>query len=282
MGEQINLAKQLADVIRAKANATVKSTMTPLEWGHKYVPHFFFRKESQFHVDMSNVLHNMTYNRGQKILVVAPRGNAKSTICSMLAPLKAICEGTEHYILLLADTGDQAKKYLKTIDDELTYNQALREKYPHACKQGDIWNADHLETASGVCIEAIGKGASVRGRKFKQYRPTLIVLDDPQNDDDILSPSMREKDIDWLDKALIQAGDKDTNYFIIGTNLHRECIVNRLMTRADFKTMKYASIMEWPTNMELWGEWENKYIHGGDAMEYYEENKTLLHEGAKV
>jgi len=284
MNNDIDLKRQLADVIRAKANATVKSKLTPIEWGKIYTPHFFFRSFCDFHIDMSNTLHDMTYHRGSKIVVVAPRGNAKSTICSMLAPLKAVCEGTEKYILLISDTGDQAKKYLKTIADELKYNEALKEKYPHACKEGDIWNADHIETASGVCVEAIGKGASVRGRKFKQYRPTLIILDDPQGDDDIQSPSTREKDMAWFDKALVPSGDTDTNFFVIGTNLHKECIVNVLLPRPDFKAMHYASIIEWPTNMELWGEWETKYIHGSkeEAQDYYNENKEMMHEGAKV
>ena len=60
MVEQVNLAKQLADVIRSKANATVKSRLTPLEWGAKYVPHFFFRTGSFFHEDMSNVFNDIS------------------------------------------------------------------------------------------------------------------------------------------------------------------------------------------------------------------------------
>lgn len=289
-----DLSKLLADHIRNKASTLIVSTDTPLQWGHKYVPHFFFRTGCKFHEDISNVLHDMTYNRGQKVLVLAPRGNAKSTICSMLVPLKAVCEGTEKYILLLADTSEQAEAYLKTIAEELDYNQALREKYPIACKHGDVWNASRIETGNGVCIEALGKGKAVRGRKFRQYRPTLIIVDDPQNDDDILSPAMRAKDMNWLDKALIPCGDTDTNYFIIGTNLHRECIVNRLTTRADFKVMRYASVIKWPTNMELWDHWEMLYTSGAGrledgslakdapAMKYYIENKPMLDEGAEV
>jgi predicted phage terminase large subunit-like protein len=281
-----DLTKMLADTIRNKAAQTTVSTQTPLQWGKQYVPHFFFRQGCQFHEDISNVLHDMTYTRGQKVLVLAPRGNAKSTICSMLAPLKAICEGTEKYILLLADTSEQAEAYLKTIAEELDYNETLREKYPIACKHGDVWNAGRIETGNGVCIEALGKGKSVRGRKFRQYRPTLIILDDPQNDDDIISPSMRAKDMNWLDKALIPCGDKDTNYFIIGTNLHRECIVNVLTTRADFRVMRYASIMQWPKNMELWENWEQLYMSSGEDKEkpkdYYIENKATLDEDAQV
>jgi predicted phage terminase large subunit-like protein len=200
----------------------------------------------------------------------------------MVAPLKAVCEGTEKYIIILADTSEQAQGYLKTISDELDYNDVIREKYPLACKHGDIWNKDRIETASGVCVEVLGKGKSVRGRKFRQYRPTLIIGDDLQNDDDVLSPTTRQKDMSWFDKALIPCGDTNTNYFIIGTNLHRESIVNTLTARSDFKCLRYASVMEWPTDGELWNEWEVLYTSGQDAIAFYNERKAALDEGAVV
>lgn len=281
-----DLAKTLANQIRAKSSMLVKSKLPMIDWGKTYVPHFFFRTGCKFHYDLGDTLDQMAITRGQKVLVLAPRGNAKSTICSMTAPLKFVCEATERYILIISDTADQAKKYLKSIADELLHNETLREKYPLACQpaKDGSWNADRIETANGVCIEALGKGAGVRGRKFRQYRPTLVILDDPQNDDDIISATTRSRDIDWFDKALSSVGDTDTNFFVIGTNLHRESIVNVLASRADYKTMRYASIETWPTNLDLWKEWETLYItnRGDEASNYYTEHKAMLDAGATV
>lgn len=284
MHNELSLGKQLADSIRAKASTLVKTNMGVLEWGNKYVPHFFFRKGCAFHSEIGSILDEMVINRGQKVLVLAPRGNAKSTICSMVAPLKFICEGTERYILLVSDTADQARAYLKSISDELEHNEDLRKKYPLACEKGDIWNRDRIENKNGVCVEAIGKGVSVRGRKFNQYRPTLIILDDPQNDDDVLSPTTRSRDIDWFDKALTPAGDTDTNFFVIGTNLHRESIVNILFNRSGFKKLSYRSIQTWPRNEHLWKEWESLYITNREteAQDYYNLHSKDLNEGASV
>ena len=146
---QAILAKQMADTLRAKASELAIHTLTPIQWGKEYAPQFFFRPGCQFHEDISNDLHLMSKERGKKILVMAPRGNAKSTICSTLVPLKAICESSEKYILLVADTTEQAEGYLKTIANELDYNEKLREQYPLACKHGDVWNAGRIETANG-------------------------------------------------------------------------------------------------------------------------------------
>lgn len=277
-----NIMQGIANGIRSKAVEKAVTYLTPLEWGKKYCPQFFFREGSKFHEDMSGILHTMPKTRDQKLLVMAPRGSAKSTLCSQIAPLKYICEGTEKYIIIIGDTADVAEGYLRIIANELDANDAIREKYPLACKHGDIWNAKRIETGNGTCVEAIGKGNPVRGRKFKHYRPTLIIVDDPQNDDDVASPSTRKKDLEWLDKALIPAGDTGTNMFVIGTNLHRESIVNTICSRPDFKVMKYAAIEQWPTHMELWEEWERIYLAKGDADGYYARNKAMMDDGAKV
>jgi len=280
----MTLAKELAERIRARASTLVKSKESIIDWAHKYTPHFFFREGCQFHNEIASVLDVMAIKRGQKVLVLAPRGNAKSTLCSMAAPLKFICEGTERYILLISDTADQARAYLKTITSELEKNELLIARYPMACAQGDTWNKDRIETRNDVCIEAIGKGMSVRGRKYKQFRPTCVILDDPQNDDDVLSPTTRDRDLDWFDKALSSVGDKETNFFLIGTNLHRASIVNVLSKRSDYKLMRYASIKTWPTNMDLWKHWEPLYItnRGDEAQKYYIDNKDMMDAGAEV
>lgn len=283
---KVNMAATLRDKLLSKAAALSSTDMMPLEWGKRFIPDYFFRQGCKFHDDIATVLHNMTRNRGQKVLVMAPRGNAKSTVCSTTVPLKAICECTERYIILIADTSTQAEKYLATIKEELTLNDTLRKHYPDVCKVGPVWNTEHIETTTGVCVEAIGKGNAVRGRKYKQYRPTLIIVDDPQGDDDMLSPSVRDKDVRWVDRSLLPAGDKETNFFFIGTNMHRECIVNNLSARPDFTVLKYAAIEQWPDNMALWDMWEQIYLgthdKGAAALKYYTDNKVLMDAGAKV
>jgi hypothetical protein len=279
-----DLAIRIAQKLTQKAvelHSTQK--LGTLEWAHKYIPHYFTRSVSALHTQLARTSDEIKHTRGKNTLVIAPRGNAKSTLCSLTTPLQATCEGTEKFILLVADTADQAKKYLASIKDELLFNEELRKDYPLACQEGDIWNSERIETKNGVCIEAIGKGGAVRGRKFRQYRPTLIIVDDPQSDEDCLSPVTRTKDIDWFNKSLMPAGDKDTNIFVVGTMLHRDCIVGALEKRADFSTVKFASIIAWPVNMHLWAEWGRLYFREKEkAKQFYIEHKSDMHEGAKV
>jgi hypothetical protein len=293
MSDKIDLGKQLAQniSIRMRAKATEKATKKDIglqEWALKYIPHYFFRGMCQLHTKLCDIADELKYKRGEKILVIAPRGNAKSTWCSLAMPIKAICEGSDKYIILCADTLDQAKKYLKSISDELRNNEQLKLDYPLACAEGDTWNTERIETASGICIEALGKGNNVRGRKFRQYRPTLFIVDDPQGDDDVISPNTRAKDVEWFNRNIAPAGDTGTNIFVIGTMLHRDCIVGNLEKRGDFKKVRFSSIIKWPTFLDsLWGHWKNLYMSGSptaneEANAYYNANKKAMDEGAEV
>jgi phage terminase large subunit-like protein len=264
-----------------------KSDLPTIEWAKKYCPEHTRRSMCDLHIELASTADELRYTRGQNRCIIAPRGNAKSTWMSLINPLRAICEKTERYILIIADTADQAAKHLAAIKDELLYNEELIAEYPLACQEGDVWNADRIETKNGVCVEAIGKGAKARGRRYKRYRPTLVIVDDPQGDEDVESPDTRTKDMAWFDKALMYVGDTDTNFFIVGTMLHRECIVAQLEKRPNFITIKLASIREWPTNMDLWNDWENLYtsfVPGAAAIadKFYIEHKSDMDAGAVV
>lgn len=279
-----DLSQLLADKLRNKATEITPSSLGLLEWSKKYLGHYFTRKHCDLHTQLSQTIDSLRINRGRKEVLQVPRGYAKTTYCSFAAILKAICEGSEHYILLCSDTTDQAVLYLKNIKDELKNNEALIKAYPLACKEGETWASERIETGNNVCVEALGKGKNVRGRRFKQYRPTLIVLDDPQSDVDVASASTRGKDIEWLDKALIPAGDSYTNYLIVGNNIHRESIIGTASSRVDFHVIKFAAINKMPHRMDMWDTWEEMYIAGDKdrAHEYLCNNFVEMSEGAEV
>ncbi len=300
MSEEIGRAavnefcSQLADRFKRERTRLSSDRESLYAWGKKFCPQYFFRPCSQLHIDLDEILESCKGERGKRVNIVAPRGNAKTTWV-MIKILKAICEGSEKYILILSDTGDQARGILKSVRQELETNQALRDTYRLACAKGATWNDDRIETQNGVCLEALGTGQKIRGRKFRQYRPTLVLYDDPQNDEDVRSPTNRTNQWDWFNKALLNVGDKETNYIITGTMLHRECIVGMLEKDPTFTTIRYQAIITWPANMSLWDEWESIFLSSPKkktkgktildtkrADEYYIEHKSAMEEGAEV
>lgn len=266
-------------------------------WGMRFCPHLLRNPSSCPLHDALNVeLEELRTNRGRKINIIAPRGYAKSTWIR-LKILKAMCEGSERFILYIVDTGPQAERELAAIREELETNLELRKVYPLACSPGTEWNKGTLVTASGVCISAFGTGKGVRGLKFRQWRPTLIILDDPDNDEDVLSPTKRAKNLEWFHRALMQCGHPLTNFAVVGTALHRDCIVmNLTKAGSGFRTIMFKAVPSMPARMDLWDEWENLQIHGqmvkteegtityesAEADAFYAMHHDALHLGAVV
>jgi predicted phage terminase large subunit-like protein len=261
----------------------------PLEhFGRKYLPHYLTAPPSKFHRDFVGDLEGLHEQRGSRRAYIAPRGSAKSTWGTLAYPLRAGLRGDERYILLLSDTVDQARTFLASIKAELEGNEALLTDYPDAAGIGPEWQSQRIRLRNGVLIEALGTGSRIRGRRNRQDRPTLVVIDDPQGNSDIVSAIERQRAWDWLMREVVPAGTDATNFVCVGTALHRQAIAVRLQETAGWKGRVYRSIERWPDNAELWFEWERFLVNFGDpdrdakALRFYEENREEMDAGAVV
>lgn len=211
---------------------------------------------NRFHAWLCERLDRLRAERGKRVNVLAPRGAAKSTWSTFAWPLWCALHALEPYIVITADTGEQARKYLDALREELEGNELLAQDYPHLAGQGPVWRADRIKMANGVMVEALGTGTKLRGRRKRAHRPSLIIVDDPQNLEHIISPVQRQRSWEWLTKDVSNAGSPSTNIVVLGTALHREAIVCQLQTTPGWESHVFKAIIEWPERMDLWGEWE--------------------------
>jgi len=259
-----------------------------LGWFKSYFPHYITRPYSFMHRDFSGTIHHLHTHRGIKVLRLAHRSSSKSSFFTAPGfPLFSVCMGTEQYIIICADTAPQSRKYLSSIKAELETNEKLMEDYPHVCGKGPVWTQNTIVTRNGVTIEALGAGNSIRGRRAGQHRPTLIIIDDPENDKSKYSSTVRQHKREWFMNGVMKAGDADTNFVVIGTPLHRECLVSHLYDSPGWNKKEFKAVYKWPVRMDLWDEWENIYSSlskDAEALadEFYKQNKEALHEGAIV
>lgn len=252
------------------------------------MPHRLTVAESIFHVELCNDLDWLTDNRGMKLCRIAPRGSAKSTFSTLADPLKDALEGTEPYQIIIGDIQPNANKFLKDIKEEIETNERLKEEYPESCGIGPVWQQEAIELPNGSRIEALGKGGKIRGRRHKQFRPTKIILDDPQSLDDSYSQPQMEKDFHWLMSDVMKAGSPDTNFVTLGTALEANCIVCRLAKTAGWKFKRYKGLIQEPKNMDLWTQWKQLLWQHDDpqrdekAMQWYLDRQNMMDEGASV
>lgn len=287
------LGRRIARLERARPGAPGAGGRDPdmplAAWVARYLPDSFADEPSAFHLWLAGRLDRLRSDRGQRLNVLAPRGNAKTTWASFAYPLREALEGREQSVVIVSDTARQAKSFLRKIRRAVESNPAIRRDYGDA--RGEVWKEDHVEFGNGCEILALGTGGKIRGASTaRSRRATLILADDVQNKDHIVSGLRRERSWEWLTKDLLSAGEPGTNVVVLGTALHRECIVCRLETTAGWRSRKWQSVVSWPARMDLWREWEALlHDYGRDdeerqalARRFYEGNRAEMDRGAEV
>lgn len=216
----------------------------------------------------------------------APRGNAKSTLVSFALPIWVAVYKKKHYTVIVSDTTDQATDFLSNIRAEFEDNDLLIDDFGD--QEGYVWTTQDLVLKDGdVRIQALGAGKRIRGRRFKQWRPDLIIADDLENDENIQSPDQRKKLELWFQKALSKAGDERTDKIIVGTILHYDSLLSKLLINPTFKAKKYQAVIKWSAS-PLWDEWERLITNLDDpkrmitAYDFFKKNEHLMLAGTEV
>jgi predicted phage terminase large subunit-like protein len=228
-----------------------------------FFPHYCRVEESEFHRDLYELFGGSVLDpEGRRIAVAAPRESAKSTLATLFLPLWCICypeTAGKHFILIASDTATQAGRHVGDIKIELESNAALRASFPAFCGPGPVWTKGEIVTRSGVRVTARGTGGNIRGLRHRQYRPDLLIGDDLENDTNSQTPEQRNKITDWFFKAFSKSGGRSADILVIGTILHTDSLLARLLVNPAFRGRKYRGVIRWSRETALWEEWERLY-----------------------
>ncbi|MGD9648486.1 MAG: phage terminase large subunit [Pirellulales bacterium] len=257
-----------------------------LAWGRRYLPNHFQLPSSSLHHWLADQLERRLFERGWKLNIIGPRGAAKSTLASLAYPLRMALEARESYIWIVSDTRQQAYLHLENVKAELLDNPLLAAAYPAAVGRGPLWRVGAVRLPNGVAIEAYGTGQRLRGRRYRDSRPTLIVCDDLQGDRHIESAHARELARRWFHGALLPAGTKRTNLLHLATALHPDALALDLLKNAGWTSRVFRAVEHWPDDLALWEQWEQIYTDGQRAdarraaREFYLDHQARLHAGS--
>ena len=271
-------------------------------FGKAYFPHYFSRETPNFHRDLDaiwrdGVLKNkspllkeigkeISKLKGSRRGIAAPRGHAKSTNFTFKDATHAVLYEYKHYILILSDSSDQAESFLENIREEFEENEAIREDFGDLV--GKVWRNDVLLTSTDIKVEAIGSGKKVRGRKHRNWRPDLILLDDIENDENVRTPEQRKKLESWYFKAVSKAGDSYTDILYIGTLLHYDSLLAKVLKNPGYKTVKYKAVLSFAERQDFWEKWQEIYTdlnnenREEDARSFFIVNQEEMLKGTKV
>lgn len=218
-----------------------------------------------------------------RIAQAAPRGHAKSTLASLILPLWCIVGGKRKFIGLVSDTTEQAADFLEFIKAELEVNQRLLEDFPTACGAGKLWQSGQILSKNDVKVKCWGKRKAMRGARHGSRRPDLVICDDLEGDENIDSPQQRDKDADWFFKALMKIGGRYTVYLVVGTLLHQDSLLAKLLKRPGWTSTKWQAVLAWSAS-PLWDQWEAIYVAEGEepADRFFAEHQPAMLKGTEV
>lgn len=169
----------------------------------------------------------------KRVAIAAPRGHAKSTAVTKSFTLACVLFRVAEFVLVISDTYKQAVLFLGEIKRELEINEDLRALFEiedfKTDREDDI--VVTMKDGHQFRIMALGSEQKVRGLLWNGKRPDLAVGDDLENDEIVMNPDRREKFRNWLFNALLPALSKKGKIRIVGTILHMDAMLERLMPR---------------------------------------------------
>lgn len=223
----------------------------------KFVSDFFGDHLSVAVADFHREIYSLLMVE-KRLAIAAPRGFAKSYLCSTFYPLhQALFERKKDIYLISASEG-LAVQWLRKIRFELENNHCLLAFFGDL--RSEKWTETHLvlNNKTKTNIMARGADAQIRG-----YRPDLIVLDDIEDEETVCNEMRRDKLRKKLFKELIPTMMPHGQLVLIGTIISPLSLLNEILESSQWTKRKYRAYKDGieEEGHELWPEmWSHKRL----------------------
>lgn len=181
----------------------------------------------QFHKE----LWNLMCDDHPFAAAAAPRSHAKSTAVTHSFSLACICFKLKSHILIVSNTEAQAINFLNDIKTEFYENEDLIKTFgfKRFIKDAQTEVVGEFEDGSKFRVVAKGSEQKIRGIKWRNKRPDLIMIDDAEDDEIVMNEERRHKFRSWFRNALLPCGSDTCHYRMVGTILHMDSVLESLM-----------------------------------------------------
>jgi predicted phage terminase large subunit-like protein len=188
------------------------------------------------------------------VAIAAPRRHAKTTAITTTYTLACLLFRERSYALIVSDTVTQAVQFLGDIKRELANNDQLRAlfKIKDFAKDSDDDFICVCEDGYEFRVQAKGSEQKVRGLKWNNKRPDLIVCDDLENDEIVMNKDRREKFRNWFFGALLPCISYNGIVRYVGTILHNDSLLERLMPKLYSKWTKVGPLVTFSDQKSSW------------------------------
>lgn len=215
---------------------------TQLGFNLVYLPHYFFLEMGEFHPELIGSLDEWV----QKFLAIEGfRGCTKSTNAGLALPLYAALNKKANFILPINETDDVVRLTIAAMREELEQNELILADYGNVIVdkfKSTKATETNILLANGVRIFGRSRGQKVRGLKHRQFRPDLVIIDDPEEREKIDKKEYRDKTEHWIRDDVIPGLAANGRLVVLGNRLHKDSLMPRLASDPRFKFIQIPLI----------------------------------------
>lgn len=235
--------------------------------------------------DWYDVLENPI---NKKIVMLAPRNHAKSTIVSVNFSTWVIGNNPNIRIIIVSHSSTQSEAFLRSIksiiENEEKYKEvfgSLKPQSPDKWSERDIIVDRSNTKEKDPTVSTVGAGGAILSK-----RADIIICDDILNEENTRTPEQREKVKKWFQDTLMPVLDPHHGIIVwISTAWNLEDLSHDLFKDPTYDVKrKYRAIIREATNQTMWEQYKDLlYAEGKEsANKFFEENKEAMLEGSKV
>lgn len=139
-----------------------------------------------------------------------------------------LCNPSNRFTILISNNYANSCKYLLPIKDSIENNGMIKAVFGNL--KSDKWSENEIELTHRKKVIVGGNEFKIRGQKYLQYRPDVVVIDDAEDDELVKSSDRRDSFERWLLYAVEPAMTADKNKIImVGTILHRASQLSKVL-----------------------------------------------------
>lgn len=181
-----------------------------------------------FHKEMFRITEKYQHKLN---VFMAFRGSGKSTILNLSNALWSILgKHQKKFVLIVSKTRLQSQSHFDNIKQELEENELLKNDLGPFQASKEDFGAYSIEIPKYEAkIMCIGAMQNIRGLKYRNHRPDLIICDDMEDMNSFNDRHEVDKMYTWFMGELWSIGDEKTNIVVLGNLLHKSSIMVTLL-----------------------------------------------------
>lgn len=167
------------------------------------------------------------------VAIAAPRNHAKSTSITLAYTLANILFGLSSYVLIVSNSETISVNFLTDLKNELVENERIAGAFGKITLVKDAASDVIVRFKDGREVRILPKGAgqTLRGLKWNNKRPDLVIVDDLEDDEAVMNKERRAKLKNWFYAALMPIRSTKGKIRMVGTILHADSLLESLMPK---------------------------------------------------